>query len=71
VPLGAANLVNVPEIPQIAEGKAFELRVDAINVLNHANFGNPSTAINSSNNFGRITTAGGARSFVLNTRISF
>ena len=56
---------------QITEGKEFELRVDAINVLNHANFGNPSTAINSSNNFGRITTAGGARSFVLNTRISF
>jgi len=56
---------------QITEGKEFELRVDAINVLNHANFGNPSTAINSTNNFGRITTAGGARSLVLNTRISF
>jgi hypothetical protein len=55
----------------ITESKEFEVRVDAINVLNHPNFGNPVTSINSSNNFGRITTAGGARSFVLNTRFSF
>jgi hypothetical protein len=55
----------------ITESKEFELRVDAINVLNHPNFGNPVTSINSSNNFGRITTAGGARSFVFNTRFSF
>lgn len=56
---------------QIKESMEFELRVDAINVLNHPNFGDPNTSINSANNFGRITTAGGARRFVLNTRFSF
>jgi hypothetical protein len=55
---------------QITERTQFELRVDAINVLNRPNFGNPITAINSPA-FGQITTAGGARSFVLNTRINF
>ena len=56
---------------KLHETKEFELRVDAINVLNRPNFGNPTTNINSSNNFGRITTATGARSFVLNTRLNF
>jgi len=56
---------------KLHETKEFELRVDAINVLNRPNFGNPTTSINSSNNFGRITTATGARSFVLNTRLNF
>ena len=55
----------------IDEKRNFEFRVDAINVLNRANFGNPSTNINGNNNFGRITTATGARSFVLNTRFNF
>jgi hypothetical protein len=56
---------------KIAETKEFELRVDAINVLNHPNFGNPATNINGNNTFGRITAAGGSRRFILNTRISF
>jgi len=68
---GSLNLdMNLIKRFRIHETKEFELRVDAINVLNRPNFGNPTTNINSTN-FGRITTAGGARSFVLNTRISF
>lgn len=54
----------------ISEAREFELRMDAINVLNRPNFGNPNTSINA-NNFGQISTAGGARSFVLTARINF
>ena len=56
---------------KIHETKEFEFRLDAINVLNHPNFGNPSTNINSNNTFGRITTAAGSRRFIINTRINF
>jgi hypothetical protein len=63
--------VNLIKRFQIDENKEFEFRMDVINVLNHPNFGNPSTNINGNNTFGRITTATGARSFVLNTRINF
>jgi hypothetical protein len=54
----------------ISEGREFQFRVDAINVLNRPNFGTPNTSINS-NTFGQITSAGGARSFVVTTRINF
>jgi hypothetical protein len=56
---------------KIHETKEFEFRLDAINVLNHPNFGNPTTNINGNNTFGRITTAGGSRRFIINTRINF
>jgi len=56
---------------RIHENKEFEFRIDAINVLNHPNFGNPSTNINGVNTFGRITTAGGSRRFIINTRVNF
>ena len=56
---------------KIHETREFEFRVDAINVLNHPNFGNPNTGINGNNTFGRITTATGARSFIINTRVNF
>lgn len=58
----------------IGEKKEFEFRVDAINVLNHANFAAPQT-INSTN-FGRITAlttelvGNGMRRFIVNTRFN-
>src|SRR5205085_10170308 len=42
---------------KLRETTNFEFRIDAINILNHPNFGNPSTNINGNNTFGRITTA--------------
>ena len=62
------NLIKRFKIHETAE---FEFRLDAINVLNHPNFGNPNTNINDTNTFGRITTATGSRSFVVNSRINF
>jgi hypothetical protein len=56
---------------QIHESREFELRIDAINVLNHPNFGNPNTNINGVNTFGQITTATGSRRFIINTRLNF
>jgi hypothetical protein len=38
--------MNVVKRIQISETKNVELRVDAINVLNHPNWGNPNTSIN-------------------------
>jgi len=62
--------MNLAKKVKISESKEFELRVDAVNVLNHPNFGNPNVNINSVN-FGRITTATGSRSFVINSRLNF
>jgi hypothetical protein len=57
---------------QIHEDKNFEFRLDVINILNHPNFGNPTTNINAPGNaFGRITSATGSRSFIVNTRVNF
>ena len=55
---------------QIREGTEFTLRVDAINLLNTPLWNNPNVNINSTN-FGRITSAGGERTFTLNARIDF
>jgi hypothetical protein len=55
---------------KIHENQEFEFRLDAINVLNHPNFGTPTMSINSTS-FGRITTAAPGRSFVVNTRVNF
>jgi hypothetical protein len=65
---------------RISETKTFEFSLNAINILNHPNFSAPSTAINTNNNFGRITTLAsgadlggnaGMRSFIFNTRLNF
>jgi hypothetical protein len=56
---------------RIDERKEMEIRLDAINVLNHPNFGNPTANINSTL-FGRIglpTT--GNRQFVFTARVNF
>ena len=70
---GPANVrldVNVVKRMRLTETKEFELRIDAINVLNHPIFGNPNLDINNAS-FGRITTATGTRMFTLNTRLNF
>ena len=63
----------------ITETKQFEVRLDAVNVLNHPNFAAPTVNINDTN-FGTISNLasganiggnGGMRSFILNTRINF
>jgi hypothetical protein len=60
---------------KIAERKEFELRIDAINVLNHSLWATTGTgALNldiNSANFGRITNKTGNRTFTINTRLNF
>jgi hypothetical protein len=72
--------MNMVKRFKITETSQFELRIDAVNILNHPNFGAPSTAMNTSGTFGRITALasglntggnGGMRSFVINTRVNF
>jgi hypothetical protein len=70
---GPANLgldMDLIKRVRIGESKEFEFRLDAINVLNHPNFGAPNLNINAAT-FGRITTATGNRSFVANLRMNF
>jgi hypothetical protein len=68
---GAVGLdLNLIKRVRITETKEFELRFDSINVLNRPNFGVPVVNINA-NDFGRITTAAGERSFVINARVNF
>jgi hypothetical protein len=62
--------MNLAKKVKLSESKEFELRVDAVNILNHPNFGNPNLNMNGTT-FGRITTATGSRSFVVNTRVNF
>jgi hypothetical protein len=55
---GRTNLdMTVSKTTAITERLKLEIRADAFNVFNHAEWGNPSTNITSSN-FGRITTTG-------------
>lgn len=70
---GPASLefdANVIKRFPMSEGREFEFRIDALNVLNHPNFGTPDTNING-NSFGQITSAGGARSVTVSARINF
>ena len=74
---------NLMKRIRITETKEFELRVDIANILNHPNFGDPNTNINSPT-FGRITTMAGQnaaavlqgpsvgnRRFTLGARLNF
>jgi hypothetical protein len=64
--------MNLVKRIKIAETKEFEMRMDAINVLNHPLFVLTAPNLNiDSATFGRITTANGARTFVLNARVNF
>ena len=62
--------MNLVKRVKLAENKEFEMKMDAINILNHPLFAAPNLNIDSSS-FGRITTATGARTFVLNARLNF
>lgn len=62
--------VNLIKHVRITESKDFEVRVDAINVLNTPQWGAPALDINSTN-FGRITTSTGNRTFAIAARINF
>jgi hypothetical protein len=68
--------MNLVKRIRITETKTFEFRIDAVNVLNHANFAAPNVSIDSTN-FGRITAlntelvGNGMRSFIVNTRLNF
>jgi hypothetical protein len=68
--------MNLVKRIQITETKQFELRIDAVNILNHPNFADPTASIDSTS-FGRITAlttqlvGNGMRSFIINTRINF
>lgn len=62
--------MNLIKRVKITESKEFEVRVDAVNVLNHPNFADPVVNINSLS-FGRITSATGNRRFVTNLRLNF
>jgi hypothetical protein len=54
-----------------AERYKFQLRVDAINALNHANFGNPGTAIGSGGAGTITSTTNNGRNLQLGGRFSF
>jgi hypothetical protein len=65
--------VNLIKRVRITERKEFEFRLDVSNVLNHPNFDNPDTNINSTS-FGRINAMAGNpgnRRFTLNLRLNF
>jgi hypothetical protein len=71
--------MNMVKRVKVAESKNLELRVDIVNVLNHPNFSDPTTSIESTS-FGTISSLrsglntggnGGMRSFILNTRFNF
>ena len=81
-PITGLNM-NLLKRVRITETKEFELRVDAVNVLNHPVFGNPNLNINSTGTgtttgpagtnaaFGRILTASGNRRFTIGARLNF
>ena len=54
----------------LGAGRRLQVRADVFNVLNRKNYNNPQTAINNAN-FGRITGAGGSRTFQFGARLTF
>ena len=63
--------LNLVKRAKIDETRELEIRLDAINVLNHPNFANPTASINSTQ-FGRIALPNTwNRQFVFNARLNF
>jgi hypothetical protein len=62
--------VALSRIFKFTERWRLEARGEAFNVINHANYGNPTTALNSSN-FGRILPAGDPRLMQLGMKLKF
>jgi hypothetical protein len=62
--------LNLLKRMRISETKSLELRVDAVNALNHPQFANPGMDINQPS-FGRIAVAQGNRQFTFNARLNF
>jgi Carboxypeptidase regulatory-like domain len=55
---------------KITERTSFQVGIEAFNLFNHTQFGNPTMRVNSSN-FGRITTAAAGRLIQLRAKVSF
>jgi hypothetical protein len=62
--------MNLLKKVRLGETREFEFRMDVVNVLNRANFGNPNVDINNQQ-FGRITSASDGRRFTLGARVNF
>jgi hypothetical protein len=54
----------------VAPGRRMQIRAEVFNVLNMKNYNNPELRINNTD-FGRITGAGGSRSFQFSGRLTF
>jgi hypothetical protein len=55
---------------KLTERTSFQMGIEAFNLFNHTQFGNPSGNLNSTN-FGRITTAGSGRLVQLRAKFNF
>src|SRR5262249_30435548 len=68
---GSWNLdANLVKKIQFAESKSLAVRVDAANLFNHPNLGNPTLDINAGT-FGQITTKNGFRTLAGQVRLEF
>jgi hypothetical protein len=63
--------MTLGKIIRITESKELELRVEAFNLFNHAQFLNPSGEINSGSSFGLVTGARDARILQVGVRFQF
>jgi hypothetical protein len=59
-PSSFTNDVSLSRSIPLTEKQSLQFRWEVFNVVNHVNFGAPSSSLNSAN-FGKITTAGDPR----------
>jgi hypothetical protein len=62
--------ISIGKTFRISESVNVQVRADAFNALNHVSYGNPNGNITSAD-FGRITSAGNARSGQIGARLVF